>query len=153
MIIPLVGTMRYIAGIPQVAVVLSGPYHFVVYCRTATGLANLWTFTGRPVIFTASRSGERIYHTVNPAGVHATQAKPPANPHPYGPPSTIVGKAAKGHNTGAALGTHGSGSSGGVSVLTIVLSIIGAPRPCNGGRHLADAAARTTPSPSEPRLV
>jgi len=126
MIIPLVGTMRYFANIPQVPVVLSGSYHFVVYCRTATGLANLWTFTSRPVVFTASRSGERIYHTLNPVGVHATQAKPPAKPHPYGPPTTIAGKASKGHNTGAALGTHGNGSSGGVSALTIVLSIIGA---------------------------
>ncbi len=125
MIIPLVGTMRYFANIPQVAVVLSGPYHFVVYCRTATGLVNLWTFTSRPVIFTASRSGERTYHTVNPAGVHAIEAKPAANPHPYGPPTTIAGPA-KGHNTGAALGTHGTGSSGGVSALTTVLSILGA---------------------------
>ena len=126
MVIPLVGTMRYIASIPQVAVVLSGPYRFVVYCRTATGLANLWTFTSRPVTFTVSGSGERTYHTVNPAGVHATEAKPPANPNPYGPPTTIAGKAAKGHSTSAALGTHGSGSSGGVSSLTIVLSILGA---------------------------
>ncbi len=126
MIIPLVGTMRYFANIPQVPVVLSGPYHFVVYCRTPTGLANLWTFTSRPVTFTASRSGERTYHTLNPAGVHASEAKPPANPHPYGPPTTIAGKAAKGHDTAAALGTHGIGSSGGVSALTIVFSILGA---------------------------
>jgi hypothetical protein len=126
MIIPLVGTMRYFANIPQVPVVLSGPYRFVVYCRTALGLVNLWTFTSRPVIFTVSGSGERTYHTVNPVGVHATQAKPPANPHPYGPPTTIAGKTAKGHNTGAAVGAPGTGSSGGVSALTIVLSILGA---------------------------
>jgi len=53
MIIPLAETMRYFANIPEVPVVLSGPYRFVVYCRTATGLANLQTFTSGPVTFSA----------------------------------------------------------------------------------------------------
>ncbi len=146
MIIPLAGTMRYFANIPQVPVVLSGPYRFVVYCRTATGLANLQTFTSRPVSFTTSGSGERIYHTVNPVGVHTTQAKPPADPNPNGSPTTVAGKSAKGHGTGTgthggttapprssghgvasgAVGAPGTGSSGGISALTTVLSILGA---------------------------
>lgn len=144
MIIPLAGTMRYFANIGQVPVVLSGPYRFVVDCRTALSLTHLETFTSNPVTFTAAASGQRIFHTVNPVRVHTTQAAPPVNPDPYGT-STTVPKASKaagshtpssnaGHGTGggrtAAAGatgpSTGAGSSGGISPLTVVASILGA---------------------------